>query len=97
MDPFNVPYVGLWNPYGYGPPGTGEVDPAAVPRAPVGMAPVGMAPVAMAAHSYPPLPRERREAPSSSPALWNLPIRSYLDQTVVPVLMDGMAELVKVR
>ena len=26
-----------------------------------------------------------------------LPIRSYLDQTVVPILLDGMAALVKER
>jgi len=26
-----------------------------------------------------------------------LPVRSYLDQTVVPILLQGMAELVKVR
>lgn len=26
-----------------------------------------------------------------------IPIRTYLDQTVVPILLDGMAELVKVR
>lgn len=27
----------------------------------------------------------------------DLPIRSYLDQTVVPILLDGMSELVKER
>jgi len=27
----------------------------------------------------------------------NLPIRAYLDQTVVPILLDGMSELVKER
>jgi len=26
-----------------------------------------------------------------------LPIRAYLDQTVVPILLEGMSELVKVR
>ena len=26
-----------------------------------------------------------------------LPIRAYLDQTVVPILLDGMSELVKER
>ena len=30
-------------------------------------------------------------------AVWNLPIRTYLDQTIVPIMLDGMAELVKVR
>ena len=29
-------------------------------------------------------------------AVWNLPIRTYLDQTIVPIMLDGMAELVKV-
>jgi len=29
--------------------------------------------------------------------VWNLPIRAYLDQTIVPIMLDGMAELVKVR
>merc|ERR1711906_17950 len=36
---------------------------------------------------------------SSSPQrhLQGLPIRAYLDQTVVPILLDGMSELVKAR
>ena len=29
--------------------------------------------------------------------LKNVPVRAYLDQTVVPLLMQGMSELVKVR
>ena len=34
---------------------------------------------------------------SSSDSLKAIPVRAYLDQTVVPVLMAGMSELVKVR
>lgn len=34
---------------------------------------------------------------SSGGAGGNLPIRAYLDQTVVPILLDGMSELVKER
>lgn len=30
-------------------------------------------------------------------AIANMPIRTYLDQTVVPILLDGMSELVKLR
>ncbi len=29
--------------------------------------------------------------------LKSLPVRAYLDQTVVPILLQGMSELVKVR
>jgi protein dpy-30 len=29
--------------------------------------------------------------------LKSLPVRAYLDQTVVPILLQGMAELVKAR
>lgn len=43
----------------------------------------------------------KTEAPvassSSGGAGSNLPIRAYLDQTVVPILLDGMSELVKER
>lgn len=38
-------------------------------------------------------PRDRKQ----DPALQSLPIRSYLDQTVVPVLLQGLAELSKER
>jgi len=31
------------------------------------------------------------------PNLKALPVRAYLDQTVVPLLLQGMSELVKVR
>mmetsp|Transcript_21528 Transcript_21528/g.51379 ORF Transcript_21528/g.51379 Transcript_21528/m.51379 type:complete len:132 (+) Transcript_21528:2-397(+) len=31
------------------------------------------------------------------PELQSMPIRAYLDQTVVPILLDGMSELVKER
>ena len=37
------------------------------------------------------------EAPAVDPSLQRLPIRAYLDQTVVPILLDGMSELVKER
>ena len=41
----------------------------------------------------------KTEAPASSSGGVgnNLPIRAYLDQTVVPILLDGMSELVKER
>mmetsp|Transcript_4154 Transcript_4154/g.13654 ORF Transcript_4154/g.13654 Transcript_4154/m.13654 type:complete len:130 (-) Transcript_4154:3094-3483(-) len=45
----------------------------------------------------PEAPAEEDPSESRKNALWNLPIRTYLDQTVVPILLDGMAELVKVR
>lgn len=35
--------------------------------------------------------------PKPSPELQSMPIRAYLDQTVVPILLDGMSELVKER
>lgn len=41
-----------------------------------------------------------QQAASAAPQgvdLGALPIRSYLDQTVVPVLLEGMSALVKVR
>ena len=30
-------------------------------------------------------------APPRDSAVWNLPIRTYLDQTIVPIMLDGMA------
>jgi protein dpy-30 len=33
----------------------------------------------------------------NEPNLQSLPIRAYLDQTVVPVLLQGLAELAKER
>ena len=47
--------------------------------------------------------REVREAEKDADLMQDkinlgaLPIRSYLDQTVVPILLDGMAALVKER
>jgi len=32
-----------------------------------------------------------------TPEVQSMPIRAYLDQTVVPLLLDGMSELVKER
>lgn len=34
---------------------------------------------------------------TDEPGLQNLPIRAYLDQTVVPLLLQGMSALVKER
>ena len=34
---------------------------------------------------------------TSSVSMQALPIRAYLDQTVVPILLEGMSELVKER
>lgn len=34
---------------------------------------------------------------SNKSSLKSLPVRAYLDQTVVPLLLQGMSELVKVR
>jgi protein dpy-30 len=36
-------------------------------------------------------------APQAKVDLQSLPIRAYLDQTVVPLLLQGMAQLVKER
>jgi hypothetical protein len=36
-------------------------------------------------------------AGSSAGDLKSLPVRAYLDQTVVPLLLQGMSELVKLR
>lgn len=44
--------------------------------------------------------QQQQQAASAMPSqvnLQNLSIRAYLDQTVVPILLDGMAELVKER
>lgn len=45
--------------------------------------------------------RAQGEAAASSAdvksTLKSLPVRAYLDQTVVPLLLQGMSELVKVR
>eukprot|EP00978_Attheya_sp_CCMP212_P021080 scaffold61195_cov58-Attheya_sp.AAC.4 len=40
-------------------------------------------------------PQPQQQQPNKS--VNNLPIRAYLDQTVVPILLDGMSELVKER
>ena len=65
---------------------------------------------APAAPPAPPAPKPAEPKPEAAPpaalppgaaardsAVWNLPIRTYLDQTIVPIMLDGMAELVKVR
>lgn len=40
---------------------------------------------------------EKKEDKKSSQNLNNLPIRAYLDQTVVPLVLQGMAEVAKER
>ena len=40
---------------------------------------------------------EKRDDKKSSQNLNNLPIRAYLDQTVVPLVLQGMAEVAKER
>jgi len=48
-----------------------------------------------------PLQRAQAESAAASAdpksSLKALPVRAYLDQTVVPLLLQGMSELVKVR
>jgi protein dpy-30 len=41
--------------------------------------------------------QESSASSSVSSDIKTLPVRSYLDQTVVPLLLQGMSELVKVR
>ena len=40
---------------------------------------------------------EKKEEKKSAQSLNNLPIRAYLDQTVVPLVLQGMAEVAKER
>mmetsp|Transcript_28214 Transcript_28214/g.67233 ORF Transcript_28214/g.67233 Transcript_28214/m.67233 type:complete len:134 (+) Transcript_28214:99-500(+) len=65
--------------------------------------PAAQAPAAAATQAQGSIPTQ---APSSSQvssappvdkSMQALPIRAYLDQTVVPILLDGMSELVKER
>lgn len=52
----------------------------------------------VAAPYRPPTGESREdEEKAKKDAIWNMPIRTYLDQTVVPILLDGMSELVKQR
>ena len=68
--------------------------------------PATTAPTAPAAPVAPPAPKpaepkktEEPGPPAALPpgaaardsAVWNLPIRTYLDQTIVPIMLDGMA------
>ena len=41
--------------------------------------------------------QEKKDDKKSSQNLNNLPIRAYLDQTVVPLVLQGMAEVAKER
>lgn len=37
------------------------------------------------------------DAPAQDPAVQNLPLRAYLDKTVVPILLQAMSECAKER
>mmetsp|Transcript_4938 Transcript_4938/g.10262 ORF Transcript_4938/g.10262 Transcript_4938/m.10262 type:complete len:139 (-) Transcript_4938:262-678(-) len=41
--------------------------------------------------------QQQQQQQQRAPELQSMPIRAYLDQTVVPILLDGMSELVKER
>lgn len=43
------------------------------------------------------LKEDKKEEQQKSKNLNNLPIRAYLDQTVVPLVLQGMAEVAKER
>ena len=76
------------------PPAT--TAPAAPPAPPVAPpAPKPAEPKPKAPEPGPPAALPPGAAARDS-AVWNLPIRTYLDQTIVPIMLDGMAELVKV-
>lgn len=44
-----------------------------------------------------PKEEEKKDISKNSQNLNNLPIRAYLDQTVVPLVLQGMAEVAKER
>jgi protein dpy-30 len=54
-------------------------------------------PTPMKPQQAPPQMQQQQQQTQGDPQLQRLPIRAYLDQTVVPILLDGMAELVKER
>uniref|UniRef100_A0A6U2LMK3 Uncharacterized protein n=1 Tax=Leptocylindrus danicus TaxID=163516 RepID=A0A6U2LMK3_9STRA len=59
-----------------------------------------MAPQQQAPPPQQTMQQQNVNAMNSAPSQINpqaLPVRAYLDQTVVPLLLDGMSELVKVR
>ena len=76
-------------------------------EAPATTAPPAATPAAPAAPAAPPAPKPAEpKPPAAEPgppaalppgaaardsAVWNLPIRTYLDQTIVPIMLDGMA------
>ena len=62
--------------------------PVAAPPAPA--APKPAEPKPPAAEPGPPAALPPGAAARDS-AVWNLPIRTYLDQTIVPIMLDGMA------
>jgi len=45
----------------------------------------------------PPDPSQMAQQAAANQSLKSMPIRAYLDQTVVPILLEGMSELVKER
>jgi len=78
------------------------------PVAPGGIPPIAPPPGAMKPVVPPPVDRSTAPLPVSTQSaaasaahnkmnMQALPIRAYLDQTVVPILLDGMSELVKER
>ena len=74
---------------------TAAAPPVAKPAEPAPPAPKPAEPKPPAAEPGPPAALPPGAAARDS-AVWNLPIRTYLDQTIVPIMLDGMAELVKV-
>ena len=82
-----------------------EAPPATAPPAAPTTAPPAAPPAAAPKPAEPKPPAAEPGPPAALPpgaaardsAVWNLPIRTYLDQTIVPIMLDGMAELVKVN
>ena len=70
---------------------TAPAAPAAPPAPPVAPpAPKPAEPKPKAPEPGPPATLPPGAAARDS-AVWNLPIRTYLDQTIVPIMLDGMA------
>ncbi|KAL3823072.1 hypothetical protein ACHAXA_011124 [Cyclostephanos tholiformis] len=70
------------------PPQQEQPQPAPVPAPVTSSAPAAAAAAPLAAAAI---------AAAQQKNMVTLPIRAYLDQTVVPILLDGMSELVKER
>ena len=75
--------------------------PAAAPQPPAAAAAAPASAAATQAQAGIPTQAPSSSQVSSAPpvdkSMQALPIRAYLDQTVVPILLDGMSELVKER